>query len=87
VALCMSILDHAVQRYLGHEKHGAGKKRLPDLKTLVNAKILPSASLFVDPRGGKVQYDLTGKNNRGDKPDIWIVTKDKKIICNRLEQK
>ncbi|MFO0878354.1 MAG: sigma-70 family RNA polymerase sigma factor [Gemmataceae bacterium] len=78
----IKILDRAVQRYLGNEKHGAGVKLPRDLKTLVDTKIIPSAKLLLDPWGGEIRYDLSGKNNKGKKPDIWAETKDKKIIGN-----
>jgi len=85
VAIRIKILDSAVQRYLGNEKHGAGVKLPPNLQTLVDTKILPSTRSLCDPWGGDFQYDVSGKNNKGQKPDIWTETKDKKIIGNWLE--
>jgi hypothetical protein len=86
-AVRIKILDGAVQRFLGNEKHGAGKKLPPDLKTLVGTKILPTDKLLLDPWGSEIQYDLSGKNNKGKKPDIWIKMKDGKLIGNWMGEK
>jgi hypothetical protein len=51
------------------------------LKALVDEKALSSRSLL-DPWGKEFQYDIAGKKNRGEKPDIWAVTPDKKVIGN-----
>jgi hypothetical protein len=85
VAIRINILNSAVQRYRGHEKYGAGVKFPPNLKTLVDTKVLPSAKSLLDPWGKEFQYDLSGKNNEGKRPDIWTETMDKKIIGNWAE--
>jgi hypothetical protein len=73
----LTILDQGVQRYLG-----TNRKLPPNLKALVDAKILWPESL-VDPWGKKFQYDITGKKTGNKKvPDIWTETPDKKIIGN-----
>lgn len=79
----IKILDMGVQRYLGSKRHGDGVKLPPDLKTLVDTKILRSASLL-DPWGKEFQYDVAGKRNKGKRPDVWTESKDGKIIGNWL---
>ncbi|MCY2962321.1 MAG: hypothetical protein NT069_01490 [Planctomycetota bacterium] len=81
VTIRIRILDSAVQRYLGNEDHGAGINFPPNLKALVDANILSSESL-VDPYGHQFRYDVSGKRNKGKRPDIWTETPDKKIIDN-----
>lgn len=81
VAIRINILDSAVQRYLGNDKHGAGVNLPSDLKTLVDTKILRAESL-VDPWGKAFRYDVSGKRNKGKRPDIWTETPDKQIIEN-----
>lgn len=81
VTIRIRILDSAVQRYLGNEDHGAGVNFPPNLKALVDANILSSESL-VDPYGHVFRYDVTGKRNKGKRPDIWTETPDKKVIEN-----
>ena len=81
VAIRINILDSAVQRYLGNNKHGAGINLPPDLKTLVDTKIVRAESL-VDPWGKEFRYDVSGKRNKGKRPDIWTESPDKKVIEN-----
>lgn len=88
VAVRIAILDHAVQRYLGNEKHGASVNLPPNLKSLVDTKVLSSAKSLLDPWGKEFEYDVAGKKtgNR-EVPDIWTVTPDKKIIDNWSNRK
>jgi hypothetical protein len=73
----LDILDEAVQRYLG-----TNRKLPPNLKALVDEKILWPESL-VDPWGKEFQYDITGKKTKNKEvPDIWTETPDKNIIGN-----
>ena len=74
-------MDSAVQRYLGNDKHGAGVNLPPNLKTLVDTKVVTEKSL-VDPWGKAFRYDVSGKRNKGKRPDIWTETPDKQIIEN-----
>jgi hypothetical protein len=76
VKIRLHILDQAVQGYLG-----ANRKLPANLKTLVDAKVL-SSKLLVDPWGKEFHYEIAGKNNQGNQPDIWTETPDKKVIGN-----
>lgn len=88
VAIRIAILDHAVQRYLGNQKHGAGVNLPANLKALVDTKILPSSKSLLDPWGREFQYDVTGKKTKNKEvPDIWTETPDKKIIDNWSKRK
>lgn len=73
----LTILDQGVQNYLGTKR-----KLPPNLKTLVDEKILRPESL-VDPWGKEFQFDIAGKKTKNKEvPDIWTETPDKKIIGN-----
>ena len=37
---------------------------------------------LIDPWGGQFQYDASGKNNGGRKPDVWTTSKNGKTIGN-----
>lgn len=87
VTIRINILNSAVQRFLGNQKHGAGVNLPPTLQTLVDTKVLPSSKSLLDPWGKEFRYDLSGKHHKGKKPDIWTETKDKKIIGNWPEEK
>ncbi len=84
VAIRIRILDSAVSRFHGHTKYGAGKTFPPNLKTLVEIGILLEESLL-DPWGKEFKYDVSGKRNKGEQPDIWTETPDKKVIDNWSE--
>lgn len=43
---------------------------------------LESADALNDPWGKRYQYDPSGGNNRGMKPDIWTVTPDNEQVAN-----
>jgi len=85
VKIRLKILDSAVQRYFGNKKHGAGINRPPNLKTLVDTNILRAESLL-DPWGKEFKFDVSGKRNKGEQPDIWTETPDQKIIGNWSEK-
>ena len=73
----LDILNKGVQSYLGFNR-----KLPPNLKALVDEKILRRESL-VDPWGKEFQYDVTGKKTKNKEvPDIWTETPDKNIIGN-----
>ena len=81
VAIRIRILESAVSRFHRSEKYGAGQTFPPDLKTLVDIGILRAESLL-DPWGKEFKYDVSGKRNKGEKPDIWTETPDKTIVNN-----
>ncbi len=81
VTIRINILNNAVQRYLGNSEMGAGSKLPASLKTLVDSKILSPQSLL-DPWGHEFHYDISGKHNKGERPDIWTETPSKKVVGN-----
>ncbi len=81
VKIRLRILDTTVQEYLFHSND-----KLPaNLKALVVAKVL-SSNLLVDPWGKEFLYEISGKRNQGEKPDIWTETPDKKVIGNWMRE-
>jgi hypothetical protein len=60
-----------------------------NLKELTEGEppILKDASVFLDPWKKPYQYDKKGPKNNGEKPDIWTVTPDKKVIGNWKQEK
>jgi Type II secretion system (T2SS), protein G len=76
VKIRLDILQKVVQRYR------ASNGKLPaNLKALVDAKVL-SSKLLVDPWGKEFHYEIAGKKNQGERPDIWTEMPDKKVIGN-----
>ena len=59
--------------------------KLEDL-TAGDRPILEAKALN-DPWGYKYRYDPKGPKNKGEKPDIWTETPDKKVIGNWTEEK
>jgi general secretion pathway protein G len=51
------------------------------LQVLVQEQLV-SQEETVDPWGQPFQYDATGKNNNGTKPDIWAVAPDGSPVGN-----
>jgi hypothetical protein len=45
-----------------------------------------TASSFLDPWGNVFHYDISGKQNKGKRPDIWTKSKDGKVIGNWMER-
>lgn len=83
VAIRIAILDHAVQRYLGNDDHGAGVNLPASLGTLVETNVLPTSKSLLDPWGRQFHYDIAGRKT-GNKqvPDVWTETPDGKTIGN-----
>lgn len=77
----LGILDSAVQNYLGNSRLGDGTKLPDQLQELVDAKLIPQKALK-NCLGTTFEYDCAGKNNDGERPDIWTKDKDGNVIGN-----
>jgi hypothetical protein len=59
-----------------------------NLKALAKGeKPFLDAESLTDPWKKPYQYDPAGPKNRGNKPDVWTLTPDKKVIGNWKEEK
>ncbi len=63
--------------YIKHKEWPQGLNQLTQRDPLNgNAPYLDNPDALNDPWGGKYQYDASGQNNNGTKPDIWATPKN-----------